>query len=83
MPIHPAMTRILNITTTNTGGSLDVPCPEGTIQCRRVDPHGVIMMANGQQFSIQKNELAIMARFFGAAALLLGEDINAGWDAPE
>jgi hypothetical protein len=77
--IQPIMTRIAYVSTETTGGSLDVPAPEGMIQARRVDPHGVLLLVGGQQYSVDKRHLAMMGRFFLAAALLLGEDINADW----
>lgn len=83
MTIHPIMTRVAYITTENTGGSLDVPAPEGVMQVRRVDPHGCRVEIGGQGLSIRRENLVVIGRFFLAAALLLGEDINAGWDAPE
>lgn len=83
MTIHPIMTRMAFITTENNGGSLDVPAPEGMMQVRRVDPHGCRVEVAGQGLSIRKEDLAVIGRFFLAAALLLGEDINAGWDDKE
>jgi hypothetical protein len=81
--IQPIMTRIMNVTTSNTGGGLDVNGPEGQVQFRRVDPHGVLMKFGDQYLSIAKEDLPTVARFFGAATLLLGVDLNEGWDAPE
>lgn len=83
MTIHPIMTRVAYITTENTGGSLDVPAPEGMMQVRRVDPHGVRIEIGQEGLSVKKENLAMMGRFFLAAALLLGQDINAGWDDKE
>lgn len=77
------MSRILYVTTANTGGSLDVPTPEGVLQARRIDPHGVLVMAGEETFSVPKSELPMIARFFAAAAVRLGVDINDSWDAPE
>jgi hypothetical protein len=81
--IDPIMTRVAYVTTEHSGGSLDVNGPEGTLQARRVDPHGVVIMLGDRTLSIQKDLLPIMGRFFLAAALLLGEEINAGWDTEQ
>lgn len=75
------ISRILYVTTANTGGSLDVPTAEGMIQARRYDPFGVQLMAAGQVFSIPKSELPLIARFYAAAAIRLDVDLNQGWDA--
>lgn len=81
--IHPIMTRMAYVTTESTGGSLDVTTPEGVLQARRIDPHGVVILAGIKKFSIPKEDLATIGRFFLAAALLLGEDINADWDGKQ
>ena len=79
--IQPIMTRVAYVTTENTGGTLDVHGPEGTVQMRRIDPYGVlIQFGPGVQLSIHKDLLPMLGRFFLAAALLQGVDINAGWD---
>ena len=77
-------TGMLYFTTRNTGGSLDLRTPEGVMQFRREDPHGVLAQVAGGllQFSIQKQDLAAIARFFAAAGTMLGEPINDGWDKP-
>jgi hypothetical protein len=79
--IDPILTRMAMITTENTGGSLDVTGFEGVLQARREDPHGVVILLGGQKLSIQKHLLPKVGRFFLAAAILLGEDVNADWDA--
>lgn len=81
--IQPVMTRVAYISTAVTGGSLDLICPEGSIQARRVDPGGVVLMAGGEKLSIQSADLALIGRFFLAAALLQGQSINDGWDGPQ
>ena len=81
--IQPIMTRIANVTTANTGGSCQINGPEGSVQFHRLDPHGVVMQYAGQQLSIRKELLPVLARYLNAAALLQGVDINEGWDAPE
>jgi hypothetical protein len=81
--ILPGVQRIAYLTTANTGGSLDINGPEGVIQLRRVDPHGVVMMFHGHQLSIHKDLLPILGRFSLAAAILLGVDINEGWDGDQ
>lgn len=78
--IHPIMTRVAYVTTENTGGSLDVPTPECVMKARRVAGGGVLVMVQDRWASIQSKDLAIIGRFFLAAALLLGEDINKDWD---
>jgi hypothetical protein len=80
MPIHPIMTRIANVDTSVTGGSMQLAGPEGTVQFHRVDPHGVVMQYAGQQLSINKELLPVLGRYAMAAALLLGVDINEGWN---
>ena len=75
------MTRVAYVTTANTGTGVKVTGPEGTLEAVRVDPHGVVLTLNGRQFSINKELLPVLGRYFLAAGLLLGEDINAGWDA--
>jgi hypothetical protein len=79
-PIQPIMTRMAYITTTNTGGSLDVNGPEGQVQMRRIDPHGVVIQFGDQSLSIHKDLLPLIGRFFLAAGLILGVDVNEGWD---
>jgi hypothetical protein len=81
--ILPGMTRVAYVTTANTGDTLTVRGPEGVFQCQRVDPHGVGIQLNGQVLSLNKELLAIIGRYFLAAGLLLGQDINAGWDSED
>ena len=81
--IEPIMTRVAYVTTENTGGSLDINGPEGQMQMRRIDPHGVVIQFGGQKLSVHKGLLPILGRYFLAAGLLLGEDINDGWDAEQ
>jgi len=82
--IHPIMTRVAYVTTKNTGGILDINGPEGQIQMRRVDPHGVVIQFGpGVQLSMHKDLLPLLGRYAFAAALLLGVDINKGWDDDE
>lgn len=83
MTIQPIMTRIAYVTTEHTGGSLDVNGPEGQLQARRVHHLGVVLALNGQQLSVHKDLLPILGRFFLAAALLQGVDINEGWDSAQ
>jgi hypothetical protein len=79
--ILPGMTRVAYVTTANTGTSLNLGGPEGTLQCQRIDPHGVVVTLNGVQLSINKELLAVLGRYFLAAGLMLGQDINLDWDA--
>ena len=82
--IQPILTRMAYVTTKNTGGSLDINGPEGQIQMRRVDPHGVVIQFGPDvQFSVHKELLPILGRFAFGAALLLGVDINEGWDSDQ
>lgn len=79
--IQPIMTRMAMVTTENTGLGLVLTGPEGQAQLRRVDPHGVVLQFGPDlQLSIHKDTLPIVGRFFLAAALSLGVDINDGWD---
>jgi hypothetical protein len=79
--IQPIMTRVAYVTTENTGGALDINGPEGQVQLRRRDPHGVVIQFGpGVQLSIHKDLLPLLGRFCLAAALLQGVDINEGWD---
>jgi hypothetical protein len=75
--------RVAYVTTDNTGKGMMISPPEGSIQLERVDPHGVVLLAGGQKYSLSKDALPYLGRFFLAAALQLGVDINAGWDAPQ
>jgi hypothetical protein len=81
--IRPSMTRVAYVTTDNSGGSCQIAGPEGQVQFHRVDPHGVVMQFGDLQLSIHKDSLPVLARYLNAAALLLGVDINEGWDDPE
>jgi hypothetical protein len=74
------LTRIAYVTTANTGAEATITTPEGTIQMTRFDPDGVILHVDGKTFSLSKDALPLLGRFFLAAALQLGVDINAGWD---
>ena len=77
------MTRIAYVTTANTGAEVTVVAPEGVIRMERVDPHGVVLSVAGQVYSISKEALPILGRFFLAASIQLGVDINEGWDAQQ
>jgi len=77
------MTRVAYVTTANTGDVLTVRGPEGLLQAKRENPHGVVLVLNGQTLSINKELLAIIGRYFLAAGILLGEDVNANWDAED
>lgn len=82
--LQPILTRMAYVTTENTGGSLDVTGPEGQLQLRRADPHGVVLMFNGQQLSIHADLLPAIGRYFFGAAMALGmaDTMNDGWDTP-
>lgn len=71
--------RVAYVSTTNTGAHMTLATPEGVIRFRRIDPHGVLMEIGGQTYSVTKDALPFAGRFFLAAALMLGVDINAGW----
>jgi hypothetical protein len=81
--VQPIMTRLVPVTTEHTGGTLDLTGLEGVAQFRRIDPHGVVMMFGGQQLSIPADVLPLVGRFFLAAAMVLGQDVTAGWDAEQ
>jgi hypothetical protein len=81
--IHPIMTGMVYATTENTGGSCQVAGPEGAVQFHRVDPHGVVMQFAGNDLSIGKEHLPVLARYLAAAAMLLGVPLNEGWDSPD
>lgn len=74
------MIRMAYVDTDVTGGGLDVKTPEGTMMARRVDPHGVVLVVGQEERSIEARHLAEIGRFFLAAAMKLGQDINEGWD---
>lgn len=83
LPGH-GMHRVAYVTTANTGGSLELyGGPEGSAALRRVDPHGVLLVVRDQELFIEKPLLPMIGRYFMAAAILLGQDINEGWDSPE
>jgi hypothetical protein len=82
--IEPIMTRVAYVTTSNTGGSLAINGPEGQVQMHRVSPDGVVIQFGPAiQLSVHKELLPIVGRYFLAAALLLGVDINEGWDSEQ
>lgn len=82
--IDPIMTRVAYLTTRNTGGSLAINGPEGQVQMHRVDPHGVVIQFGpGVQLSVHKDLLPIIGRYFLAAALFQGVEINKDWDAEQ
>jgi hypothetical protein len=79
--IQPIVTRMAMVTTENTGGALDITGPEGVAEFRRLDPYGVlIQFGPGVHLSVHKDLLPIVGRYFLAAAILLGVDVNDGWD---
>jgi len=67
----------------NTGAFMQIRTAQGLIELRRVDPHGVEVIFNGVAYGITAPHLAIIGRFFLAAGIALGQDINAGWDGPQ
>jgi len=72
MELHPVVERLMYVSTAYTGGSMDVTGPEGVLQFRRCDPHGVVMMYGGKQLSIRKEDLITISRYFAAAGIILG-----------
>lgn len=76
------VSRIAYISVAHTGGSLDFQTPQCAVAARRVDPHGVQVRAGAQELSIQAADLVTIGRFFLAAAVMLGQDLNDGWDLP-
>lgn len=77
------MTRIAYVTTANTGAQMTVTAPEGVIRLERVDPDGVVLSVAGNVYSISKDALPYLGRFFLAAGVSLGVDINHNWDAQQ
>jgi hypothetical protein len=77
------MIRMAYVSTANTGASMTLLAPEGTVVFQRVDPHGVVAEIDGKTLSITKEALPVLGRFFLAAGIQLGVDINEGWDAAQ
>lgn len=75
--------RVAYVDTDWTGAEATIAAPEGAVQLKRVDPHGVILAAGGQTYSISKEALPVLGRYFLAAGLMLGVDINEGWNGPQ
>lgn len=76
-------TRMAWVTTENTGQYMEIRTAQGVIRLRRVDPHGVEVEFGGTAYGITAPHLAMVGRFFLAAGLQLGQDINEGWDQPQ
>lgn len=76
------MIRMAYVDTMTTGAQMLVDAPEGQLAAQRVDPHGVIIVMGGEQRSVTPAGVLEMGRFFLAAAVMLGVDINEGWDKP-
>lgn len=70
------MIRICYVDTDRTGGGLEVTGAEGIMRVVTEEPHGVVVTVNGLQLSITKNALPEIGKFFLAAAIRLGEDID-------
>lgn len=81
--LYLPVTRVAYVTTENTGAECILNTGQGQIQLRRVDPHGVEMVVAGVPYGITSPNLPYVGRFFLAAAVRLGVDINAGWDKPQ
>lgn len=81
--LYIPMTRVAYVTTENTGEQCQITTGQGVVRLDRVDPHGVLIVAAGQEFGVTPANLPYIGRFFLAAALKLGVDINEGWDAPQ
>ena len=77
---NSSATKIVYLSTDNTGEGITIAGPEGTLQCSTVYPHGVVLEFAGKQLSIHRELLPVFARYFGAAACKLGVDVNDGWD---
>lgn len=67
---------LLTVDTDYNGKTLTIRVPEGVIECVRVDPHGVVLIAAGYTFNLPKGDLATIAEFFAAAAVMLGQELN-------
>ena len=76
-----AMVRMAYVDVTNTGRTMDFNFPEGHAHFERV-PEGVMMIVNGKPYGLSKEALPVIGRFFLAAAVMLGVDLNEGWDKP-
>jgi hypothetical protein len=84
IPILGSMTRVAYVTTEHTGGHMDINTAQGVIRLVTQQPDGVVVEAAGKTFNISKEGLALVGRFFLAAALNCGvADINADWDQPQ
>lgn len=84
IPILGSMTRVAYVTTEHTGGHMDINTAQGVIHLFTAQPDGVVVEVAGQTYNISKEGLALVGRFFLAAALNCGvADINAGWDQPQ
>lgn len=66
----------------NTGAGMTLNTREGMLTFERIDPHGVQILVGDLAFGITKEALPYVGRFFLAAAVMLGEDLNEGWDKP-
>ncbi len=72
------------INTAGTGRGMEVRPPEGLIQMETREPHGVLILVNGKdKLSVSAESLPYMARYFWAAALLCGVDLNEGWEGTQ
>lgn len=66
-----------------TGAGMTIRTGQGVITLRRVDPHGVEIVFGGVAYGVTSPHLALIGRYFLAAAILQGQDINADWDGPQ
>jgi len=84
IPILGSMTRVAYVSTEHTGGHMDINSAQGAIKFRTQQPEGVVMEVAGRTFNISREGLALVGRYFLAAALNCGvADINEGWDQPQ
>lgn len=78
----PGFIRMAYVDITNTGREAALNTNEGSFRLERVDPYGVQMIVGGKSYGLTKEALPYVGRFFLAAAVMLGVDINEGWDKP-
>lgn len=75
--------RTAYVTTDNTGDGCSVRTGQGVIHLQRVTPFGVQITAGGKVHNVTAEMLPFIGRYFLAAAIALGVDINADWDKPQ
>lgn len=82
LPSPLPMSRVAYVDVSGTGRVMTLHTQEGSIEFDRIDPHGVQIVIGGQAYGVTKDALPYIGRFFLAAAVMLGVDLNEGWDKP-